>query len=232
LLVELCSLWWWLLVLGFTWGLLLFALYYAKIMSRHAPMPGEETKPDFHQYSFVLMGWSVLAGVLASMCGIGGGMVVGPILVQYNISPRVSSATTATTLLLLSSSVSLVYMCRGYAPLDYSIYLSVVTFFGAMVGKMLVGRLVKQTGKESLILFFLAGITIASCLLMGTLGALRVWYNGAAAFRFTSLCGEPTNEVANKVIHNITSEAPGSNLDVAFQDLVWMKARRTLVPMM
>jgi uncharacterized membrane protein YfcA len=232
LLVELCSLSWWLLVLGFTWALLLFALYSAKEISRQVPLAGDEDVSDFHQYPFVLMRWSVLAGVLASMCGIGGGMVLGPILVQFNVPPRVSSATTATTLLVLSSSVSLVYGCRGFAPVDYSVYLSIVTFFGALSGKVLVGRMVQRSGKESIILFLLAGITIISCLLMGSLGMIRMWYMGRAAFSFTSLCSQQYNEVANKVIHVGTSNETAAAAEAAqgaSELLMRLKARAAFV---
>mmetsp|Transcript_114154 Transcript_114154/g.347232 ORF Transcript_114154/g.347232 Transcript_114154/m.347232 type:complete len:143 (-) Transcript_114154:57-485(-) len=115
-------------------------------------------------------------------------MVMGPILVGLKVPPPVSSATTATTLLVLSSSISLVYICRGFAPRHYSIYLSVITTFGALTGKVLIGRWVRRTGKESALVWALAGITIVSTLLMGSLGLVRAYENGAQAFQFGDLC--------------------------------------------
>merc|ERR1719356_1002458 len=105
-------------------------------------------------------------------------MVMGPILVGLKVPPPVSSATTATTLLVCSSSISLLYALRGFAPLDYSIYLSTMTAAGAFTGKTLVGHWVKRTGKESMIVWMLIGITMASTLLMGGLGLVRVSQNG------------------------------------------------------
>merc|ERR1712113_888036 len=122
-------------------------------------------------------------------------MVIGPILVGLKVPPPVSSATTATTLLILSSSMALVYACRGFAPSDYSIFLPIVTCVGALLGKVLVGRFVKATGKESLIVWMLAGITIVSTVVMGTLGAYRAYENGYAALKLGDLCDVTTEHV-------------------------------------
>merc|ERR1712217_594437 len=121
-------------------------------------------------------------------CGIGGGMVMGPILVEMKVPPQVSSATTATTLLVLSSSTGLVYWCRKFAPLDYSLYLGFACMVGAFFGKSVIGWWVNKTGRQSLIVWCLLLITVLSALLMCILGVIRVWENGAEAFRFTNFC--------------------------------------------
>eukprot|EP00415_Alexandrium_ostenfeldii_P002561 UN2561 len=152
-------------------------------------VPVDENCLDFRELAFPIAKWSFIAGVLAAVCGIGGGMVMGPILVGLKVPPAVSSATTATTLLVLSSSMCLVYICRGVAPKDYSIYLSVITTAGALTGKVLIGRWVRRTGKDSVLVWALAGITIVSTILMGTLGIIRVYQNGLDSIKPGTLCG-------------------------------------------
>mmetsp|Transcript_46946 Transcript_46946/g.132402 ORF Transcript_46946/g.132402 Transcript_46946/m.132402 type:complete len:420 (-) Transcript_46946:262-1521(-) len=186
LFTSVCSPQWWLLTGTATLALGGFAFYYAYTKSQQKPV--DEFSVDFRELAFVIARWSLLAGAVAALCGIGGGMVMGPILVGLKVPPPVSSATTATTLLVLSSSICLVYVCRNIAPPHYSLFLSLCTATGAVTGKTLVGWWVRRTGKESLIVWCLAGITIASTLLMGSLGVIRTWENGASYFHFKDLC--------------------------------------------
>lgn len=184
---HVCEIAWWILVVLSAVLLCAFGYQYASRLSKEVPV--DENCLDFRELAFPLAKWSFIAGILAAVCGIGGGMVMGPILVGLKVPPPVSSATTATTLLVLSSSMCLVYICRGVAPTDYSIYLSVITTFGALTGKVLIGRWVRRTGKESALVWALAGITIVSTLLMGTLGIIRVYENGWDSITPGQLCG-------------------------------------------
>merc|ERR1719387_1104250 len=99
----------------------LLGWYFANELSTQVPF--DDSCIDYRKDAFNLEVKAFLAGVLAAVCGIGGGMVMGPILVQMHVPPPVSAATTATTLLVLSSSTLLVFICRKVAPFDYSLYL-------------------------------------------------------------------------------------------------------------
>lgn len=48
------------------------------------------------------------AGVAAGVVGIGGGMVLGPIMLSEGISPQVTTAVNSTLVLFASSSAALV----------------------------------------------------------------------------------------------------------------------------
>jgi len=163
-----------------------FGLRFAQHLSERPSTSAEEL--DYKELAFPLARWSFLAGILAAICGIGGGMVMGPILVEMNVPPKVSAATTATTLLVLSSSTGLVYWCRGVAPLDYSLALSTVTMCGAMAGKLVIGWWVERTGKQSIIVWCLLLITVLSASLMGLLGLLNVVETGWHSLHFKNFC--------------------------------------------
>mmetsp|Transcript_36547 Transcript_36547/g.105274 ORF Transcript_36547/g.105274 Transcript_36547/m.105274 type:complete len:451 (-) Transcript_36547:131-1483(-) len=187
-LFHVCSWEWWALVVGATVALGGFGVHYAFELSKQVPV--DEHSLDFRELAFPLVKWGAVAGVLAAVCGIGGGMVMGPILVGLKVPPPVASATTATTLLVLSSSMSLVYICRGVAPTNYSVYLSVMTTCGALTGKVLIGRWVRRTGKDSVLVWALFGITVGSTLLMGSLGINTVFADGWNSMAFRTLCKE------------------------------------------
>jgi len=50
------------------------------------------TWDQFRLYSF----WTFVAGIVAGLIGIGGGMILGPLMLQLGLLPQVSTATTAT----------------------------------------------------------------------------------------------------------------------------------------
>jgi len=189
LLFEICSPAWWILTIATAAVLCGLSWAFAGTLSEQEAVDADDI--DFSEKAFPLAKISILAGTIAALCGIGGGMVMGPILVELNIPPPVSTATTATTLVVLSTSTLLIYIIRGAAPLEYSICLSVFTFMGAAVGKVLVGWWVQKTGKQSVIVWTLAGVTVCSMLLMGLEGALTFSRDPAAALAFRDFCQTP-----------------------------------------
>lgn len=184
---KICTNTWWVMTIGavLTLGGLSFKI--ASDLSTNKPV--DEYDIDFEELAFPVAKTCVFAGALAALCGIGGGMVIGPILVQMKVPPAVVAATTATTLMVLASSTALIYICRGTMPWRYALLLSACTTVGAGVGKVLVGRWVKRTGKQSAIVWALAIITILSTVLMGYQGIVTVVENGWSAFYFRPFCG-------------------------------------------
>jgi len=185
-LLSLCSPAWWSATFGAVALLGGFSLHFAQKLSERERTSAQDL--DFDKLAFPLARWGFLAGILAAICGIGGGMVLGPILIEMNVHPQVSAATTATTLLVLSSSTGMVYWCRGVAPLDYSLAMSAATMCGAMTGKIVIGWWVEKTGRKSAIVWCLLLITVLSASLMGLLGLLRVIETGWNAFVFKNFC--------------------------------------------
>ena len=52
------------------------------------------------------MALAFAAGIVAGLVGVGGGMVLGPMMLELGVLPQVSSATTGTMVLLTSSSAA------------------------------------------------------------------------------------------------------------------------------
>jgi len=186
LLFSMCSPAWWILTVATFVLLSGLSLSFANTLSEQEPV--DEDDIDFRVNAYPLVMMSLLAGAIAAICGIGGGMVMGPILVELKVPPPVSAATTATTLVVLSTSTLLIYVCRGMAPSDYTIFLSIFTLVGAGVGKVLVGWWVRKTGKQSMIVWILACVTVLSLLLMATQGGLTFVRNPVEASSFKNFC--------------------------------------------
>lgn len=127
------------------------------------PYHSQDVLWDFQKtrfYAFYTFG----AGVIAGLIGIGGGMVLGPLMLVMGIYPRVSTATTATMIVLTSSSVAILYITSGLVPWQYAITFFCTCFTGALVGKTYIDGYVKKTGKQSVLIFLLATIiALATC---------------------------------------------------------------------
>ena len=48
------------------------------------------------------MRWTLCAGIVAGLVGVGGGMLLGPLMLQMGVLPQVSAATTGTMILTLT----------------------------------------------------------------------------------------------------------------------------------
>jgi len=102
--------------------------------------------------------FTFLAGIVAGLIGIGGGMVLGPLMLIMGIHPRVSSATTATMIVLTSSGVAIMFVTAGLVPWEYAVTFFCICLCGALLGKTKIDGYVKRTGKASLLIFLLAVI--------------------------------------------------------------------------
>ena len=106
------------------------------------------------------------AGIVAGLIGIGGGMVLGPMMLQMGVDPRVSSAVTASMVVLTSSSVAIMYVTTGYITYEYFALFFCVCFAGAYVGKMKIDAYVKKYDMASMLVLILAiiiGLSVIGC---------------------------------------------------------------------
>lgn len=175
-LVQYCGQTYWILTAIAMQALALLSFFgVRRAVQRTSESPGDK---DTFQWTVAVARkvamYSLGAGTLAALCGIGGGMVMGPILLDLGVLPQVQSATTATTLLVLSSSSALAFLVQGAAPIDYAIFMAFATASGAVIGKAVVGYLIKLYRRPSAIIFLLGGIILASVIIMATTGTIGV----------------------------------------------------------
>lgn len=153
-----------LIALQFIW-MFGFAIYYGiQIMRKQAARlevqyPYLPDDPVWNAKSVRFFGgFTFIAGIVAGLIGIGGGMVLGPLMLVMGIHPRVSSATTATMIVLTSSSVAVMFVTSGLVPWSYALFYFLICLSGAIVGKSKIDGYVKRTGRASLLICILASI--------------------------------------------------------------------------
>ena len=116
---------------------------------------------------------AMFAGLLGGLLGIGGGMIVSPLLMELGVMPSVAAATSAMAVLITSSSATLQFVLLGYLQLDYTFYFMAVGIVGTFIGQTAVSYGVRTYGRKSLIVFSVAAIMGGAVLLMGIDGILQ-----------------------------------------------------------
>ena len=164
----------WLLAAAIIYGLQLLKKQRERVQVRY-PFQADDPVWDFKALQF-FGACTFAAGVLAGLIGIGGGMILGPLMLVMGIHPRVSSASTATMIVMTSSSVAVAFVTSGLVPWSYALFYFMVCFLGAVINKRQIDAYVKRTGRASVLIFILASI-----ILFATIGCIYNLFAGLAA---------------------------------------------------
>ena len=132
----------------------------------------------------------VICGIMAGLMGIGGGMVVGPLLIELGVMPQVVAATSAYTVLITATSATVQFMIGGTLQYDYAAVVASIGLVATFFGQWVVDGMIKKYNRASVIVFAIALIMIIATILLGYTGG-QVVYNQAEAgssFGFRPLC--------------------------------------------
>jgi uncharacterized membrane protein YfcA len=117
--------------------------------------------------AFVLLAMGAAVGFLSGMFGVGGGFLITPLLIFYNIPPAIAVATGANQVIAASFSGSLAHFKRG--TLDFK--LGTVLLAGGIVGSSLgtfVFAFLRRIGQLDLV------ISLIYVIFLGTIGGLML----------------------------------------------------------
>jgi len=116
---------------------------------------------------FVLFGMGAGVGFLSGMFGVGGGFLMTPLLIFYNIPPAVAVATEANQIVASSFSGALAHFRRGTVDIKLGSMLLVGGIIGSALGVAIFSSL-REAGQLDLI------ISILYVVFLGTVGTLMV----------------------------------------------------------
>ncbi len=124
---------------------------------------------------FVLFGMGAGIGFLSGMFGVGGGFLMTPLLIFYNIPPAVAVATGANQIVASSFSGAMAHFRRGTLDLKLGGMLLVGGIVGSILGVFLFSAL-RKAGQLDLIISILYVVflgTIGFLMLVESLNAIR-----------------------------------------------------------
>lgn len=117
---------------------------------------------------FVILGMGAAVGFLSGMFGVGGGFLVTPLLIFYNIPPAVAVATGANQVVASSISGALAHFRRGTLDIKLGFVLLVGGLGGATIGIQIFSML-RRLGQLDLI------ISLLYVIFLGSIGGLMLW---------------------------------------------------------
>lgn len=114
------------------------------------------------------------AGFLGGLLGLGGGIIMSPVLLEVGMHSEAVQATTAVFVLLSSSLASIQFAVMGQHVWDYVLWYCIVTVLATLLGQHLCEVFVRKSGRYSLITLAIAGVLGASLLGLLIVGTKRV----------------------------------------------------------
>src|SRR5271155_1922175 len=92
-------------------------------------------------FSALVFGTSVLAGLLGALTGLGGGVVIVPVLVLlFHVDLRYAIGASLISVIATSSGAAVSYVREGFSNVRVGMFLEVATTVGAVVGAYLTTR--------------------------------------------------------------------------------------------
>jgi len=107
-----------------------------------------------------------IAGIFAGMFGIGGGLVIGPLMIAMNVHPKVAAGTLSFMIFFTSGSATISYIIFGLMLEDYALVCILIGFFATVVGKVVVAKLMAKNERNSIIAFCIGFVVLLSAILM------------------------------------------------------------------
>ena len=197
-MVSKCSSTYWILVFIFIAIVLLFDYFvfihieneynYRKLIN----FPYDEKDINWTRETIIkLCCIGFIAGFIAGTIGIGGGVVLGPILLDLGIHPIVGTVTTNFLVLITSSSTTFQFILFEMLNFQYGFFCIIFSALGSYCGTYLVNSYVKNTGKQSFIVLVLFLVVIISAIVLPLSSLINIindYKKGIDIFEFESLC--------------------------------------------
>jgi uncharacterized membrane protein YfcA len=109
---------------------------------------------------------AVNAGLAAGLLGIGGGMVIGPLFIEIGMQPQVGTSSCAYMILWTAMSGVIQYYLAGKLGLQFVLFFACFGFVSGQLGQKGVNRILKRTGRPSIVVLLLGGIIGLACCVM------------------------------------------------------------------
>lgn len=132
---------------------------------------------------FILI--ATVTGALSTYMGIGGGMLITPIMMQVGMIPEVVVATTSITTFFSSIISTINYILVGKLLINYGLLYSFVSAIGSIFGLILSNMMLSRFKRQSIIIFIVSLILFTSIILLVTNALTN---NDLSEFKFNNFC--------------------------------------------
>ena len=170
--IKRCSFFYWLCFLIYVSITLYFVRYsidmvYAHIQRKKNLIPDfkSEVIDNVEKNISYVVGIGIIAGIVSSSLGIGGGMITNPAFSSLGMDPKQSSSTSNFLIIITAIASSFIFILSGQLIIGYSICLGTFCTAAALIGSFYILKYINQTGKSSILLVIMEYFLIASLLI-------------------------------------------------------------------
>ena len=128
-----------------------------------------------------------LAGIASGIIGVGGGLILNPVMLRLEIRPEVSTATSSFMVLFTSTISMLQYAIAGKLNFFYGLWTVVFSLIGSCLGILVIKKLVDKYKRSSIIVMLLALIMATCAVIIPTYGILN-YLNSKTENGFRNFC--------------------------------------------
>lgn len=108
----------------------------------------------------ILIGF--VGGLVAGSLGLGGGSIYNPALLTLGVHPKVSGATGMFLVLFSTVNTCLLNFLNGFLDVYYALWISSFALLGSIAGMLATDKIVRMTGKPSIMVWVLVVVFIIS----------------------------------------------------------------------
>ena len=105
---------------------------------------------------------SIVAGIVSSSLGIGGGMITNPAFASLGMDPKESSSTSNFLIIVTAIAATFMFILSGQLEINYSICLGTFCTIAAFIGSFYILKYINKTGRSSVLLVIMEYFLIAS----------------------------------------------------------------------
>ena len=156
--------------------------YENKRLNKYIFLEGDIIWNNTNITKFIII--SSLTGILSTYMGIGGGMLITPIMIQVGMIPEVVIATGSITTFFSSLISTLNYLLAGRLNLNYGILLSIMSMLGSFIGLKLSDLILMKLKRQSILIFIVSLILLIS----GVMLVNSVMMNDLNNFKIKNFC--------------------------------------------
>jgi len=119
--------------------------------------------------------FAVVAGFLGGFLGIGGGIIMGPLLLELGMIAEANQATTAMFVFLSSSLATVQFVVLGKTMPQFVLWFTTWVVLATFVGQTGIDYILRKYQRSSLIILSICGIIAGSLVMMSFIGVTEVY---------------------------------------------------------
>ncbi|CAI2359107.1 unnamed protein product [Moneuplotes crassus] len=124
---------------------------------------------------FAMSAVAIIGGGLSSLVGLGGGVIFGPLMMEFGVHPKITSVTSMYLIMISTFAATFQFLLMGVMPLDYAVILGLMIVVFVVLGNMFVNKIVEKIGKPSVLALFLAYVIILCTIIVLFTGAFKMY---------------------------------------------------------